>query len=86
MTRQFIVTMPDGRMIGVVMDQRPMRADEASRHIASFGVRRLRDIRAMCAAVGATCAVELVHRPRYRRHARRYAELTYTRRIDLEVP
>lgn len=79
--RQFIVTMPDGRLIGVVMDQRPMRADEVSRHVSNFGVRRLRDIRAMCAAVGATYAVELIHRPRYRRHARRYAELTYTKEI-----
>lgn len=81
--RQFILTTPDGRALGVVLDDRPMReADEAAFRLGGFAARRLRDVAAIAEAVGAAYTCELVHRPRVVRHRRRYPTLTYARRID----
>ena len=75
---QFLITTPDGRVFGVVLDRSPMTPEQVDHHRSNFGARTLQDVHAYARFVGPGSTVaRLAGRPKRfaasGRHPRRYA-------------
>ena len=49
---QFLITTPDGRVFGVVLDRSPMTPEQVDHHRSNFGARTLADVHAYARFIG----------------------------------